>query len=197
MSIRDSEQEKYQDIWAFPQYRAHSPGAVAVPRFLRVLAENGEQYRDGERVIDFGCGEGQGSIALHAAGFSVCGWDFVDVRSKEAAAAMSGFVRQPLWVPSRMGDGMGQGAWAGFCVDVLEHIPTEFTMLSIDTMLRSVGVLYLEISNSPDSMGALIGQPLHLTVQPFTWWRDRIKEIATVLDARDLMGHSAFLVESR
>lgn len=197
MSILRIEQEKYRDVWTFPKYREHSPGEEAVPRFLRVLSDNGEHHRPGESVIDFGCGEGRGAVALSAAGFSVCGWDFVDVRSKESIAAMSNFVCEPLWVPSRVGHVMVHGAWAGFCVDVLEHIPTEFTMLSIDNMLRHIGVLYLEISNNPDAMGGLIGQPLHLTVQPFAWWRDRIKEIATVLDARDLMGHSAFLVESR
>jgi hypothetical protein len=35
---------------------------------------------------------------------------------------------------------------------------------------------------------------LHQTVQPFTWWRDSLKELGTIVEARDLLTDAAFLV---
>lgn len=187
-SIRETEQDKYRDIWSFPQYRAFSPGEQAVPRFLSIT-----KAKPFENVCDFGCGEGKGLIALADEGFLVDAWDFVDVRSVEAQKRTHHWMCQPLW--QRMYAGRST-RW-GFCIDVMEHIPPEFTMLAVDVMTRYAKTTYFEIATEPDAFGTLIGQPLHLTVQPFTWWRDRLREVATVLDARDLLDKAVFLVEAR
>jgi SAM-dependent methyltransferase len=186
MIVTETEQAKYRDIWTFPKYREHSPGEHAVPRFVRLLQPDVDT-----EVCDFGCGEGRGAVALAKAGCRVDGVDMVDVRSEDAQTMMRDFWCQSLW-SLRL-----ERRWPlGFCVDVLEHLPTEFTMLAITRMLSHCERLYLEISTEPDNLGGLIGQPLHLTVQPFTWWRDRLSEIATVRDARDLMNKAAFLMET-
>lgn len=190
MGIAQGEAEKYRDIWTFPQYAQHSPGAEAATRFQRVIG-GPQAWHSDATVFDFGCGAGAGTLALARLGFAVYGWDLVDVRTADAKAAMRDFIEGPLWRPCYQ-----RGVAFGYCVDVMEHIPPEFTMLSVTNMLEHCGTLYLEIANDQDQFGALIGQPLHLTVQPFTWWRDRLSEISTVLDARDLMGKSAFLVEA-
>jgi hypothetical protein len=42
-----------------------------------------------------------------------------------------------------------------------------------------------------------IGKTLHQTVQPFTWWRDSFRELATVVECRDLFDNSVFLLERK
>jgi hypothetical protein len=86
--------------------------------------------------------------------------------------------------------------WA-YCCDVLEHIPTEFTMLVVERCLQAASRSFLHINFDPDHFGQTIGEPLHLTVQPFTWWRDRLADLASVTDARDLLGHGFFVLENR
>ena len=77
---------------------------------------------------------------------------------------------------------------------MLEHIPTEYTMLVIERCLEAAPVSFFHISFDPDSFGQYIGQPLHLTQQPFAWWRDRLGELGALVDARDLLGHGIFLL---
>lgn len=187
MTFLDVEREKYREVWDIAKYREHSPGEVSVARF-----QSWTGLSSGD-VYDFGCGEGRGSIALAQAGWTVLGWDLVDVRSEAGKAAMRGFVEAPLWERTAS---MGM-ADAGYCVDVMEHLPTEFVMLAVDAMLTHCVTLYLEISNEPDNLGGLIGQPLHLTVREYAWWRDRLREVGRVIDARDLMGRSSFILEQR
>jgi hypothetical protein len=36
--------------------------------------------------------------------------------------------------------------------------------------------VFFQISTVDDAMGALIGMPLHLTVQPYEWWLNKFRE---------------------
>ena len=85
-----------------------------------------------------------------------------------------------------------------YCCDVLEHLPTQFTMLAVDQLLRVAkkGV-FLSVFFHQDGYGPWVGRPLHLTVQPFTWWRDALKEIADVTEARDCHEFGIFMVRAR
>ena len=84
----------------------------------------------------------------------------------------------------------------GFCCDVMEHIPTEYTMLVIDRIMSSCRTAWFQIALVPDQFGVTIGQTLHLSVQPFTWWLDHLRGgIGRVTDARDLCGQALFVVE--
>jgi len=70
----------------------------------------------------------------------------------------------------------------GYCTDVLEHIPPEDVdkvLLNICTAARRV---YFAISTVPDVMGALVGEPLHLTVESPFWWHDRLSELGFRID---------------
>lgn len=82
--------------------------------------------------------------------------------------------------------------------DVLEHVPPEFTMLAVYRLAQVArrGV-FLTISHLPDAFGVWVGTPLHLTVQPFAWWRDRLREVGEVVEARDLIGQGVFLLRPR
>jgi hypothetical protein len=46
-----------------------------------------------------------------------------------------------------------------------------------------------------DGYGKFIGKPLHLTVQAFAWWRDRIATLGNLIEARDLCGTGLYVVQ--
>jgi hypothetical protein len=64
----------------------------------------------------------------------------------------------------------------GYCTDVLEHIAPENVDAVIDNCLLSCRHVFFQISTVDDAMGALIGMPLHLTVQPYEWWLNKFRE---------------------
>jgi hypothetical protein len=70
----------------------------------------------------------------------------------------------------------------GFCADVLEHVPPA----DVERVLWNIGTaskrLYLNVSTVPDVMGALIGEPLHLTVESPYWWHDTLERIGFRID---------------
>lgn len=181
--IEASERTKYQDIWALPDYReANSPGLANVDRFLAEL-----KPQPGQSVVDLGCGSGDAGLALQAAGLAVSWLDITDAGlSPQVPRAL--FFEQPLWHRWPM------NADYCFCCDVMEHLPTEFVMLAIDRIVAQSKTAWLAIALRPDVFGAAIGQPLHLTVRDFLWWRDRLACIGTVLDARDLCGDGLYIV---
>jgi len=60
----------------------------------------------------------------------------------------------------------------GFCTDVMEHIPSEQVSTVIHNIMAAAPQVFFQISTVTDTMGALIGHPLHLTVQDTKWWRE-------------------------
>jgi hypothetical protein len=58
----------------------------------------------------------------------------------------------------------------GFCTDVMEHIPTDHVGKVLDTILSSAQHVFFSIGTSKDIWGKLIGEELHVTVQPYSWW---------------------------
>lgn len=177
-----SEQEKYRLMWERSEYRTFSPGEDALPKFLGLVDV---QNRN---VIDFGCGTGRAGVALANAGARVVLVDFTDNSRDEAAQSLP-FERHDLTRPlKRLAD-------YGYCTDVMEHIPTEDVSLVIDNIMRSASTVFFQISTVPDSMGALIGHSLHLTVQPHGWWSALLERRGYhVVWEEDLPHCSAFLV---
>ena len=184
--MRQAETALYEDVWQVPGYADHAPGALYVP----VLAE---YVPPPATVLDAGCGSGKGALALAAAGYDVRCCDLTDAGLVEEARHFP-FAEACLWQPLRPQLRVGT-VDAVYCTDVLEHLPEAFTMLAVDQMLTvaSRGLL-LSVSTQPDAFGAWVGRPLHQTVRPFTWWRDALRELGTVVDARDLVGPAVFWV---
>lgn len=153
-----TEQQKYDRMWAFPAYRETAPGEECVAKFLEVAKPSG-------RVIDFGCGTGRAGVKLKAAGLDVLLVDFTD-NSRDLGAMALPFKQHDLThsLPDR-------ADW-GFCTDVMEHIPGGDVEVVICNVLESCKGVFFQISTVPDQMGAEIGQDLHLTVRPHSWWRD-------------------------
>lgn len=185
MTIAARERALYTDMLALDVYHAHSPGAEWVALFA-------ERAEAGATVLDAGCGTGQGLMALHAAGFRASGCDLtlsglpVLLRAHAEEAC--------LWQDMSH---LGRFDYV-YCCDVLEHIPTPFVMLVVRNLLAIADRgLFLSISLVPDECGAWVGATLHQTVQSFSAWRDQLRELGDVTDARDLANTGLYWVEPR
>ena len=171
MDVLAQEAGKYAEVWGIPDYHAYSHGEAWAPLFAEVTG-----CKAGESVIDLGCGTGRGGRALAADhGVEVTYLDLVKV------GELTPFIEQPLWRPI-------PGVWDyGLCCDVMEHLPPEYTMLAVHNMLEACRRgLFLSICFEDESFGQIVGEPLHLTVMPFSWWRDRLRALGEVLEARDM-----------
>jgi len=155
-----TEQQKYERMWAYREYRTYSPGEDAVPQFLQLAPDRGT-------LLDIGCGTGRAGLRLREHGFRVTLIDFAE-NSRDYEALVLPFIQHDVTEP------FPAIADYGFCADMLEHIPTPQVPAVLAHILRATGKAFLQISTTPDAMGALINQPLHLTMQPADWWAEQI-----------------------
>ncbi len=198
-SVVAREREKYEAMWSLPSYAKHSPGMQMLPIFHSMIdaaqMSNGPGAFPRATVLDAGCGSGKGGVALGNAGYRVVLCDLTPDGLTPEARSFE-FVQTPLWADLHA----ATDYYFDFvyCCDVLEHIPTAFTMLVIQRLLdvAKFGV-FLSISTVPDQFGAWIGEPLHQTVQSFTWWRDQLNALGRVVEARDLLTAGVYLVAPR
>jgi len=178
-----SEQAKYEALWSKDTYRADSPGDRAVELFLRWA-----DPRKGETLRDLGCGTARAGQALADYGLDVTLYDFARNAVEEGIELP--FVQHDLNdpVPGEIAD------WA-FCADVMEHLPPEQAVKVLTNVVGSAYRVYLQICCVDDRLGGLIGQPLHLTVQPTAWWREQLEALGCrFIREDDCETHCAFLV---
>jgi len=190
VSISVSERDTYESMWgAVEGYSRESPGERYLPAFLQMVgSERGT-------VLDAGCGTGKAALALEQAGFSVTLCDLT-ADGIVADARHFRFERACLWQAS-----LQFGIWRydyGFCCDVLEHVPTQFTMLAVARLLEACkrGV-FLSVSLVPDQYGMWVGKALHQTVQPYEWWLASLGELGEIVEARDLLDVGIYFVKPR
>lgn len=193
-SVFEAEQAKYRKIWADPDYRVVSFGEQMVGPFLSMTGAG-----PGTSIVDVGCGTGRAAKKFNDLLMNVAA---VDATREALDADVSQIVdeRQIRFVESCLWHNwQGQVGDVGYayCCDVMEHIPTEFTMLVAAMCIAMSGRAFFHINFDQDVFGDRIGQRLHLTIQPFTWWRDRLAELGRLIDARDMLGRGIFLVEGR
>lgn len=197
MTLATKERETYSSAWSsIDDYATYSPGEKYLPLFLQMIGDRPVRGGDRGLVLDAGCGSGKGALALKAAGFHVHMCDLTNEGLVPEAREI-GFSEQVLWKP----------IWTpyndpfdfAYCCDVLEHLPPQFTMLVVDRLLDATlnGQVFISVCNVQDISGVWIGKALHQTVQPFTWWRDSFRELANVVEARDLIDNSVFLLERK
>ena len=174
-----AEFEKYERMWSVPEYSDYSPGETLVDTFMEMTGA-----QKGDSVIDLGCGTGRATSALQEKGLRATGFDITPKGLQETIHFRQGC----LWRK------IGGQYDHGYCCDVMEHIPIEFTMLVLHQISLVTPNLFLQICNIPDGFGRAIGEPLHLSVMPFQWWKAHLESFGEVLDARDLLTSSVFHV---
>lgn len=167
-SLAETETQKYEQTWSIPSYHDYSHGENYADLFMEVTGAI-----SGETVIDLGCGTGRGGQALEKKGLVPTYLDLKNYNNLEP------FIEQPLW------ERLPQGFNYGLCCDVMEHLPVEYTMLAIRNMLDACEGLFLSICFQDEAFSELVGEPLHLTVMPFVWWRDHLREVGNLIEARD------------
>jgi hypothetical protein len=168
-----TEREKYEKIWEHPQYRENSPGEQAVMYFLSQARPMSDAT-----LIDYGAGTGRAAFTLALmAKLRVTMVDFASncldpevFAYTETQPTRIGFKQHDLTQP------LDITSVYGFCTDVLEHIPPEQVDLVLHNILTSSQHVWFQISTEPDRLGALIGETLHLTVQPFAWWLAKLQQ---------------------
>lgn len=179
--IAEAERDKYSRIWEFESYAQFSPGADQIDMFWQIA-----KPKSGQSVIDVGAGAGAASAILKARGLQVRAFDLTDQAWTQPDIHLQ---TGTIWNDLR--GGMYDFA---YCCDVMEHIPTEYVALSIDRILATARAAFFSVCFLDDGAGRLIGQPLHLTVKPFVWWRDLFRELGRLDEARDQMGQGVFYV---
>jgi len=176
--VVDPEQEKYRRMWEHREYRVVAPGEQVASEFLKQA-----RPRPGDTVIDFGAGTGRGALMLALlGGMNVTMLDFAenclddDVRDmlltqSHALRFKQADLRRPI----------GMAAKYGYCTDVMEHIDPAHVDGVLDNILKSAEHVFFQISTVDDACGALIGEPLHLTVKPYSWWLNKLREHDAVI----------------
>lgn len=176
------EAAKYEKMWGVSDYRKMSPGEEAAGMFLDVVKPDGP-------IIDFGCGTGRGGLRLADNGHAVTLVDFASNCRDEAAKYLP-FVQWDLTKPLEI------TAPYGYCTDVMEHVPTDDVETVIRNILDAANTTYFQISTIPDNFGAVIGQSLHLTVQPHYWWREKFRTMGYKIAWEEMgMICSSFLIK--
>lgn len=180
MRLADAERRKYEKCWSYQQYRLYSPGEHALPIFRQVRRKKG-------KLVDLGCGTGRAGNKLSEEGWKVTFLDFADnCLDWEVAKKKPKFIKANLW-------SKWNGSYdVGYCCDVMEHLPPEKVDASLKNIFSHCEHVFFNIHFGPDNMGKLIGHPLHLTIEPFEWWLEKLSEYGEVKNARDLIGMGCF-----
>ena len=197
----EKERGKYTRMWEVEDYRTVSPGFLALTQ-LSVL--NAFRNFGVRTILDAGCGSGKASQYLmetFPGEFEVRGFDIADncldpyFDDKRDWFLTVGC----LWDENDLRTTYD----AVVCVDVMEHIPPERVPATLANLCRITGkVAFFGIALQPDEFGpAVIGEQLHLTIEPPDWWKDRLSEAgyrtlwSSVVDAGGTPGWVLCVVE--
>jgi len=185
---KQTEREKYENMWAQDAYRDRSPGLRIAPEVYKFF-----RMHPAERIIDWGCGTGRAAKWFQAQGLRAFGID----HAANALEEDVWFLRACLW-DIRPGI-VPYAPWA-FCCDVLEHLPEEH----VEQAVRNIAAYttrgaFFKVADADDDCGRLIGQELHLTRRPQQWWFALFKKYFRVIAATngDRPGTFNFYCEPR
>lgn len=173
---------KYGEMWKHEEYRQVAPGEQLAQDFLKLA-----KPKPGAHIIDFGCGTGRGAFILaldppFGGGLNVTMLDFVSNCLDDDIRDMLKTQAHTLrFLKADLERSIPVVAEYGYCTDVMEHIPPDKVERVLQNILLAAQHVYFSISTVDDSCGKLIGEPLHLTVQPFEWWEEQFKKLDCVI----------------
>lgn len=172
------ERQKYLQLWDNPAYREVAPGEQLAMHFLT----QAKPPRDAE-LIDFGAGTGRGALMLALLGaLKVQMLDFApNCLDAEVAEACKTQPERIKFMVCDLTKEVPVSAAYGYCTDVMEHIPPEHVKRVLRNILASAQHVFFGIATRPDVMGETIGEELHLTVQPLSWWLQQLTELGAVI----------------
>lgn len=161
--LAEYEKAKYEKIWNISLYRK----VCISERFIKIIPSL-LNMKQGGKLIDFGCGTGRTSQIMKGLGYSVVGVDHA--KNCLDRNVDIDFVEACLWdLPESLsGD-------YGLCTDVMEHIPEEKVSDVLESIKRSVPICFFCIDDEVDLMGDAIGERLHLTIKPMSWWYKKLR----------------------
>jgi len=155
---------KYEAMWQTPLYREVAPGELFAEHFVQIA-----NPKLTDVIVDFGCGTGRGGQKI--ASLTRCEVQLVDFAENCRDEGNNlPFTVADLTKP------IGVSGNIGYCTDVMEHIPPEDVSDVIRNIMDCVDSCYFKIALFDDSMGKLIGHPLHLSVFPSEWWQSKFSE---------------------
>jgi hypothetical protein len=159
-----AEIDKYQALWGTSIYRDVAPGEMFAEDFVKIADPALTDV-----IVDFGCGTGRGGKKI--AKLTRCPVQLVDFADNCLDKDNDlPFVVADLTKP------IGVSGNIGYCTDVMEHIAPDDVLDVIKNIMDCVDSCYFKIALFDDSMGQLIGHPLHLSVFPGKWWRDKFSQ---------------------
>jgi len=155
--LLDKEVEKYTKLRNIfkPQISSHHLSSAKI-------AFETLRMKSGDTILDAGAGMGYQTEWFKSHGLITYSTDIVPM--------FKDCIKIPIWDMHFI----DKTDWV-FCVDVLEHIPTEMIDKSISELKRiATKGMYLDICCREDNNGKLINEKLHLTVKPPEWWLDKL-----------------------
>lgn len=175
--IKQEETAKYAQLWAAGKYGTPETCIENIaPRIVAHIETLYPHRGDKPRptAIDFGAGNGAFLHSLMMAGAIGAHADAVDLILPPNVPAGIRYHKQALWEPVA-------GKW-GFALstDALEHLPTTLVSDALKAIRCAAPHGFLRIATRPDKKGAKIGQVLHLTVQPYSWWLAQLAAVDIV-----------------
>lgn len=150
--IEKTERVKHELLW---ENNGHPDRPEGGRFFLRAWSDLVPQYR--ESLCDWGIGDGKVAQQFKDRGLRVTGIDIV----RGCAKHFDGHVLHgPIWEPPLV---PGQLFQYGYCANVLEYVPNEMIIPTLQVMKKhTVDVLWFAISSE--------SHPTHRTVKPAHWW---------------------------
>ena len=161
----ESERIKYEKVYKFPGYGALGHG--------RPLADMFFARSQPTVIADLGCGRGGSFEPYLVKGYEIIPVDHCNVLTKENKEKKGVL---PFWKANLWGDELPVVDYA-ICTDVMEHIPeprVEKTIQNIRTHVKK-GCLW-SICHVQDVWGDRIGDRLHMTIKPLSWWETEFKK---------------------
>jgi hypothetical protein len=141
----------YKELHASQKYGTGSMSEGFKKKLLATLPP----IKDGENVIDFGCGQSQDAKKL---------WPQAKVTRYDPA--IPGIDKMPDIIHR-----------AGLCFEVMEHIPEDEVIGILSQMNNLAQIWAITVHTGPAAQRLATGENAHCTQRPVEWWMGKFREV--------------------